>query len=567
MYVRYRHRRGVYQEDRERGIPRPVKTLIALAVLLFLLYWIVSWILGLLGFGSSVVESPATLFSEDRGIVSVSLQGDESVPAENGMSIFTGDAISTGSASHASLTFSDGTWARLDEKSEVDVIHSAKGEELSEVKLKLTQGTMWALVPSDAHVDSIHSIEAPNFSVDLPARAEVVINGKSLIVFSADGAGVTVHMKGKNDFTIGEGQQWIMPDNGQIADNIYVHRSAIKPETLQLPFVQQSRSIAQVRTDGGQAAETNDDVTIVSPGENTLLKPGTVKVQGTVSKSVAKVLLNGYSTPVNTVAGTFSQEISVPAGQKQFNLQVKALNAEGETVDIITRSYAVEAQITTISSPSITSPAKTGETYRTNAAELVIRGTSPKDAAAMMVNDYRLQLFSPEKGTWSYLAGINLGNLKPGTNVFDVYAIDASGQKSSPARLTIVWGEAETGTVTTGNVSSGASSAAPNPASLPTNAPLAAGSLTVTGPTAGTSHTETGTGFLLEGKTSKDTASIWVNDYMLQLYRPGVTFWNYIASAEFGNLKRGKNVYTITARNAKWEILDTLEYTVEFKPE
>ncbi|NOS67597.1 MAG: hypothetical protein HOO67_04515, partial [Candidatus Peribacteraceae bacterium] len=102
---------------------------------------------------------------------------------------------------------------------------------------------------------------------------------------------------------------------------------------------------------------------------------------------------------------------------------------------------------------------------------------------------------------------------------------------------------------------------------LPTNAPLSPGTLTVTLPTAGTTHTETGTGFLLEGATSAQTSTIAVNDYVLQLYKPGKTTWNYIAETGLNNLKKGKNVYVIVARNAKQEILDTMTYTVEYAPE
>ena len=59
---------------------------------------------------------------------------------------------------------------------------------------------------------------------------------------------------------------------------------------------------------------------------------------------------------------------------------------------------------------------------------------------------------------------------------------------------------------------------------------------------------------------------MWVNDYQLQLYVAGKTFWNYIANTEYGNLKRGKNIYVIVTRNAKNEILDRVEYTVTYNP-
>ncbi len=69
---------------------------------------------------------------------------------------------------------------------------------------------------------------------------------------------------------------------------------------------------------------------------------------------------------------------------------------------------------------------------------------------------------------------------------------------------------------------------------------------------------------MIVGATSSQTASIWVNDYRLQLYKAGKTTWNYIASVAFANMKKGRNVYVITARDAEEKILDRVEYIVNY---
>jgi hypothetical protein len=153
--------------------------------------------------------------------------------------------------------------------------------------------------------------------------------------------------------------------------------------------------------------------------------------------------------------------------------------------------------------------------------------------------------------------------MKTGTNVYQIYALDASGNKSQAATITIIQGgEGPEGVVTSAASSGAATSTGP----LPNNAPLMPGSLSVTAPTAGTAHAETGTGFLIEGITSAKTATISVNDYTLQLYKAGKTTWNYIADVSLNNLKPGKNTYSIVARNEKNEILDKLEYVVDYQP-
>ncbi len=83
-------------------------------------------------------------------------------------------------------------------------------------------------------------------------------------------------------------------------------------------------------------------------------------------------------------------------------------------------------------------------------------------------------------------------------------------------------------------------------------------------PAAGTQYTATGSEVVIEGTTIAETDSVWVNGYKLQLYRPGVTTWNYIARESMGNLKRGTNTYRIVTRDKQNVILDVLVYTITY---
>ena len=53
-----------------------------------------------------------------------------------------------------------------------------------------------------------------------------------------------------------------------------------------------------------------------------------------------------------------------------------------------------------------------------------------------------------------------------------------------------------------------------------------------------------------------------MNDYRLQLFVPGKTYWNYIADIAKKNLVPGQNTYTMIARDKDGNILDKLVYTV-----
>ncbi len=567
----------MYPLAEESPWPRIVGRLVVLAILLVLLYWIGSWILGLFGVGNPLERASAQV-SVEQGTVQVSIQGQGAQNAENGMALFPGDTVSTGNGAHALVRFFDGTQARLDQNTQLALAESARGKEDSQLRLQLGQGTVWVLTPSvKAFTGSIvRTVATPVLSYALPSSTEAILSPSSLSVFSADGLGVSVTAPKHSAFVIGEGQQWAMPA-GALGDDVFAYRTPVDEKTLQSPFLITSRQERSGGTASSSAAGTPDILTVSAPADNATVGADSVTVQGKVTAQVFQVLINGHVALLDRNALTFAQQLSPPSGQSQFTIDVQAIDADNNVVADVKRIVHVQAQgqqssatLSTVASPAFTEPAKTGETYQTSQQEIILRGTSPKDAAGMMINNYKLQLFTPGKGTWSYLASTALGSLKPGVNQFDAFALDASGNKSAPAHLTIILGNGPQGVVaassSSGSPGAGSSSSAINPATLPKNPPLYPGTLTVTGPTAGTSHVETGTGFLLEGATSPKTSTLWINDYQLKLYLPGKKTWNYIASAAFGNLKPGTNVYHIIARDEKYQIIDQLDYTVEYQP-
>jgi hypothetical protein len=186
-----------------------------------------------------------------------------------------------------------------------------------------------------------------------------------------------------------------------------------------------------------------------------------------------------------------------------------------------------------------------------------ITGEAPQGTAAIMVNDYRLQLYKAGGKTWSYLASADLGNLIAGKNVFTVFALDADGNKSPSRSITIEF-------TSDGTTASGATVSSTPP--LKQNPPLTPGVLIVDKPESGLSAATSEKEMVIEGRTSGDTASISINGYTLSLYIAGKTTWNYIASTEMSTMKRGRNVYRVVARNKDGEILDVLEYVITYNP-
>lgn len=564
MFRHYRQRRGPYALAEPSRAPSAIGRIVVLLVALLIVYTVGKWLFGLVGFGRDEKNAFAMLASEN-GTVNVSLDGGLMQHALEEMKVQAGDKVSTGNDGTATLTFFDGTRVRLDKQSEVTIGESVQGSESSRIRVDLAKGDVWVQTPAEGTMSgtTARSVASGDITYALPTDAEVLVRQDVILVFSGDGEGVGVTSKGyKSTFSIGEGQQWTVPSGGTISGDPLRFRSAIDPLVAQSAFVRDSRTGGNAAGSGSTVSldAEGDVISVSAPTDNQVVTTATVKVQGTIGQNVDRVRVNSYLASVDTVNRTFSQELAVSDGDS-MTIRIEALDENSVVLQAVTRT--VKKGTISVTSPAITSPAKTGETYRTAKSELTIQGTVPANTAGVMVNDYRLQLFKLGDTTWSYLASKSLQNLKDGENVIDVYALDASGNKSAPARITIVVGQGSEGVVTGGSVSS---VAMVDESQLPKNAPLTPGVITVTSPTPGTQHTATGGELLIEGTTSKQTTNIWVNGYRLQLFKSGGGYWNYIANTAIGTMKRGTNVYKVTARNSKDEILDTFEYTVIFNP-
>ncbi len=567
MLPRYRQRRGPYALATPSPVGGIARRFAGFAVLAVILYLLVRWTLGALGVGNHVERKAVLLDVEDRSNVTVSLEGGLMQRADGRLKLWPEDRVVTNGNGHALVTFFDTTVVRLDEQSELRVDRSDKGTNESTIASSLMRGALWVRTPdAEAFTGAIvRRIDTEFYSVYLPSDADVVLGARTVLVFSADGDGVRIEVDGSEDVTIGEGQQLSVPEEDEFSGDLRRYRSAMDPLTVRRAFIEESRSLPALTATGSAETPTTDIdlLTIETPADGQTVSGSTVRVQGKVGARIERVRVNGYPATINRTQATYAQELAMPSTDT-FTIRVEALDRTGVIVEQQERTVKAGAA-STAGSPTITQPGKNGETVRTASEELEIRGTVPAGTAAVYVNDYKLQLFRAGGTDWSYLASIRLTNLKAGENVFNVVAEDGSGGRSAPATITIIVGE--TGPTTpAGGASSSSVAPVVSETTLPTNAPLKPGTLAVTAPAPGTSTTHTGTGFLLEGTTIRETASMWVNGYRLQLYEPGKTFWNYWALPKYDTLKPGTNTYRIVSRDAQNQILDTMTYTVEYRP-
>jgi hypothetical protein len=560
MLLHSHPRRRPYSSAEPRQNGTTLRRVASLVILALVLYLVGSWVLRLFGTDSNLRRAAA--LAVESGTVQVSVEGGEPQRAQNGMKLYAGDVLTTQGNGRASVRFFDRSFVRADYRTELAITESALSTQTSALALQLKKGTVWIGIPGmDLFSGSIlRTIETPFATLTVPAGTEALVTERGIKVFAASGEGIRVQVKGDGAITVGVGQQFELPTANVQSDDLYAYRSALDPSASRMPFVEESHRKWRefLASLGAQSAPppAQPDMSISSPEDGATVRGASVNVIGSISDHIAEVHVNGQAATVNPTERSFSYALALPAGSGEVTITVEGLDRDGIVLERIELKVKHEAEQPTVGAPTITSPGKAGETVKTSQQEFILQGGAPAGTTQIYVNDYRLQLFKPGDKEWKYLASVALGNLKVGTNVFDVTAVDGAGRRGPAARITVVV-----------DTSTSPPPPPPPPSELPQNEPLLPGTLSVTAPTAGTTHTETGTGFLLEGATSPETAAIYVNEYRLQLYKAGKTTWNYKAGVDLGNLKRGTNTYRIVARNTANQILDAMTYTVEFKPQ
>jgi hypothetical protein len=579
MRRRHRHSRRRHSEyDSKGGGVR--RTVIGVGIILIVLFGAGKWVLSYFGVGNTIQRLGSTLTMEHLGNVQVSIEEGELKRAENEQKLYPGDRVITGPGSRAMLTLFDGTKIRLNEMTDVSIEESALGQEESKLTVYLQEGTVWLATPKkETYTGAIRrTLTTAVLEAALPSQTEAVMTTRSIVVFAADGIGVTLSPKNSViPLVVGEGQKFTLPTEITGKEDLYAYRAPLDPFAIASEFVEESRKLhagvveevpVKVAEDVPAFEEGEDDeaLIVLSPENDTTLSLATVEISGRVGRKVSRVRVNGYNAPIDDASLTFSQELALP-DLDDVEIVVVAFAEDDSVLSEIRRQ--VHRDRKPPESPEILLPAKTDQTYNTSNERFIIEGTAPKGTVGITVNDYRLQLFEPGNTTWTYLASTSIDNLKPGKNTYNVIAINKGGYKSEPATLTIVLGDGPEGVVEEDDeetTEEDTPTVPSEPSVLPSNTPLRPGSLRVTGPTKGKEHTATGSAFLIEGITVPETDSLWVNDYRLRLYEPGKTTWNYIADSELNTLRRGRNVYTIITRDSRGQVLDTLTYVVTYRP-
>ena len=111
----------------------------------------------------------------------------------------------------------------------------------------------------------------------------------------------------------------------------------------------------------------------------------------------------------------------------------------GELLDAAGFSFREKNPTTKISPTKYISAPAAKSIFETTKNDFYLKGKTPKNTKKVVVNNYTLKLFSPQKGNFSYRVSRKLGTLKIGKNDFLVEFFDKNGKKIDAEKIEIFY--------------------------------------------------------------------------------------------------------------------------------
>lgn len=234
------------------------------------------------------------------------------------------------------------------------------------------------------------------------------------------------------------------------------------------------------------------------------------------------------------------------AAQVRRKLEIAA-TAQRKAAQTETEKDLPKADIDT---PTITLPA-TDTVVLASQDSVRLEGTAPAEAYQVSVNGYTLTKFNPGDRKWSYFASKKFGTLVTGENTYEVVAITRDGKKSPPATIKLTYEGISTGVPNKNN---------PTTSSFPTPIIIKPSLNSLNDIYQTSSEVVT-----ILGTVPPGTQWVTVNDFRLRKFAPGNTKFSYIANARYGNMKKGLNLYRVSAFGPN-SAQSTVTVKVQYQP-
>ena len=413
--------------------------------------------------------------------------------AFSGTKFLLGDSLKTSVAGKAVLEFFNGTIIRLGNDTTMTLKDLVKEPEKESIITYLENGTVWVNAhKSEGVKEAFYEVDTPHLAVKAKGTIFAVESGVAEVVRVLDGE-VTVDIK----ITIDGKERIANTIKVSVGQEIVLDAAAIK------------------------AFENNQNLSILQGLGDDFKQSDWYQWNVTEDRSPSEF---GASSGQNNQ--TNSEQTQTVTQQTLTSTEQTSQETQ-ETTETQTTQVTQETQATVSSDTlSISKPPSGSVTIKDD--HYTISGTAVAGVTKIVVDQkiasntssYTLQKFKAGDSTWVYNVSVASSNLQAGTNVYNFSSYDATGKKSDPVEITLIY---EKNSVTISD---------------PLTAPVVK---TFNGSTSSTVET----GIVQVSGSIKGAEKLVVNGYALSKFKPGDTTWNYFATETAGNLKPGVNTYQV----------------------
>ena len=332
---------------------------------------------------------------------------DDFFDLKNDIRIVQGDEVKSSSDARIIFEFFDGTIMRIDGGSDVIFEVVDDDEKNPEIKIILVDGSAWfnkvykATSTTELTVtmnnvivasDSAHIFEVEN-QFDEVVR---VFNGEGLQVDV-----LTEEEKVVESAALGVGQEIVFTD-----------------KVLEAYWAFQSPTVISAVSDEFKQSEwylwnLNEDQ---EPTE------------------FAKVTGESGGSLVEAPPEVFEEEVEEGAEEDEDTNEEELEEPVEEEEEEVSGALA-KPTITAVA--GVSQPDSNG-VYQTKSRVTTLAGTAP-GASQVVVNGYTLQQFSAGDTEWNYFANADFGLLVPGENTYEIYSVDAEGNKSATLEVKVFY--------------------------------------------------------------------------------------------------------------------------------
>lgn len=351
------------------------------------------------------VKSYASMYIVS-GQAQIKMWGNDSFSkAYSGMNILQGDEVSIVRDSSAVIKFFDDTLLRISGGSDIvfeEIVGTGSGDK---IKIVLKSGEVWVNRTTVAATDTDFSVLAGFVSVE-PTSAIFDVKGDGVFVISGS---VIVDVYNKemvatvDEFTIKTDQSALF-DEEKFSRFWGFQSPNIVTDGLSDDFKNSLWFAWNMKEDNEPTDFANGKVPKEEAAVGEAAVAGDVVDDGVAGDSVSKELETADTVSTNLDFGVFSDP--------------KILKINGEVWD----QSMFEKGVTVKAFPV--------------RVEGVVTG-----AKSVIVDGYTLQKFIPREGESSFVYSLKpeFGNLKPGENIYEVYAVSPDGLKSAVVKFKVMY--------------------------------------------------------------------------------------------------------------------------------